>query len=142
MMKTKLKFYTGNIVPEENTIFVFGSNTDGVHGAGSAACAMRYFGAIYGQAEGLQGESYALPTTLLYSILMSPKEITEHIKKMYDCARENPDKNFKVAYRNKPNERTLCGYTGADLQKCFKDAGPIPENVWFSKEWVDSGNLE
>ena len=147
-IKNIMKYYEGNITPEEGTIFVFGSNPDGIHGAGSAKVARLHFGAIYGQGEGLQGNSYGLPTTILnyshfrwISHSLPLEEITEHIRKMYACARENPDKNFKVAYRNKPEEVTLCGYSGAELQKCFKDAGPIPDNVWFSKEWVDSGNL-
>lgn len=54
------KFYIGNITPETNTIFVFGSNPEGRHGA--AKVARNQFGAIYGQGEGLQGNSYALPT--------------------------------------------------------------------------------
>ena len=45
----ELKFYEGNIVPEDGTIFVFGSNPEGRHGAGSAAVARKFFGAIYGQ---------------------------------------------------------------------------------------------
>lgn len=146
-----LKTYKGDITPEENTIFVFGSNPEGVHGAGSAKVARQQFGAIYGQGEGLQGQSYALPTTILnYNSYgcgynrgnMTLNEITENVRRMYECARKNPDKNFKVAYRNQPDEVTLCGYCGEELQKCFKDAGPIPENVWFSEEWAQSGNLE
>lgn len=43
------KFYIGNITPETNTIFVFGSNPEGRHGAGAAKVARNQFGAIYGQ---------------------------------------------------------------------------------------------
>ena len=45
-----------------NEIFVFGSNASGLHGGGAAALAMHNFGAIWGQGEGLQGQSYAIPT--------------------------------------------------------------------------------
>ena len=55
------KFYIGNVTPEANTIFVFGSNPEGRHGAGAAKVARNQFGAIYGQGEGLQGNAYALP---------------------------------------------------------------------------------
>lgn len=139
-------YYTGNIVPEEDTIFVFGSNPRGIHGAGSARVAVQHFGATYGVGEGLQGQAYALPTTDLgiegrRHGLMPPDEIVEHIKKMYQCAAANPDKKFKVAYRNSPTEVTLCGYSGGDLQKMFKAAGPIPENVYFSEEWAKGGIL-
>jgi hypothetical protein len=144
--------YKGNIVPEKDTIFVFGSNQDGIHGAGSAKVAVRLFGAKYGQGEGLQGDAYGLPTTILkhnsfgwvpYNRLMSLSEITEHIKKMYQCAMEHPDKKFKIAYRNQPNEKTLCGYSGAELMSCFKSAcnGEYPDNIYFSEEWANSGLL-
>lgn len=147
-----MKSYKGNIVPEEGTVFVFGSNPEGRHGAGSAAVAVRQFGAKYGQGEGLQGNAYALPTTELrwqmrdkYSrYSMSRDTIVENIKRMYDCARQNPDKKFKVAYRNQPDEVTLCGYAGKDLMGMFKEAkgdGEYPENIYFSEEWVNSGLL-
>lgn len=147
-----MKTYKGNITPELGTIFVFGSNPEGIHGAGSAKVARLQFGAIYGQGEGLQGDSYGLPTTILnynsfgwvpYSRLMTLEEITEHIKKMYDCAKEPPDKKFKIAYRNQPDERTLCGYSGAELMPCFKNAcnGKYPDNIYFSEEWANSGLL-
>lgn len=136
-----MKTYKGNIYPNPKTIFVFGSNPKGAHGAGSAKVAVVNFGAILGQGEGLQGQAYGLPTTILERGPrgMAPDEIIFHIKKMYDCARQHPDKDFKVAYRNQPNERTLCGYTGAEMIGFFKAAGEIPENVWFSEEWVNSG---
>ena len=142
-----MKYYTGNIVPEENTIFVFGSNPEGRHGAGSARVAVKQFGAIYGQGEGLQGQAYALPTTDLTWKLtdgvhsMKRELIVENIKRMYECTKSNPSKNFKVAYRNKPEEVTLCGYPGKELMSMFKEAGSIPENVWFSEEWYNSGLL-
>jgi len=41
-------------------IFVFGSNAAGSHAGGAARQAVRDFGAIMGQARGLQGRSYAL----------------------------------------------------------------------------------
>lgn len=46
-----MKHYVGNITPSQDTIFVFGSNPEGIHGAGAAAVAVRYFGAIYGIGE-------------------------------------------------------------------------------------------
>ena len=143
-----MKSYRGNIVPEEGTIFVFGSNPEGRHGAGSARVAVRYFGAKYGQGEGLQGSAYALPTTeLRWNMRETPEHsmgretIIANIKRMYDCARQNPDKAFKVAYRNQPDEVTLCGYSGEALMSMFKEAAGdegYPENVWFSEEWVNS----
>ena len=135
--------YEGMITPDKDTIFVFGSNPEGRHGAGAAKTAKDKFGAIYGQGEGLQGNAYALPTKdlrvkenrSLKSI--SAEQITDNIRKMYDVARQNPSKKFKVAYTNGLKEATLNGYTGAEMIKMFKDAGPIPSNVYFSKNWTD-----
>lgn len=42
---------------KENQIFVFGSNANGNHAGGAARQAVENFGAIMGQAEGLQGQS-------------------------------------------------------------------------------------
>lgn len=286
--------YEGMITPDANTIFVFGSNPEGRHGAGAAKVAKDRFRAVYGQGEGLQGNAYALPTkdlrskplysedggktpivmyrgyalkenreaynieetigktavdyddtlkgslyftsskeeaedyaksrtdkspepptqenpqgrpinrhytgdyakvskyyispdakvehykdindyrkngtnsnadvivldkgtmwadnteyivknpkVLVYDNMkrsISPEQITESIRKMYEVAKQNPTKQFKVAYTNGMNEATLNGYTGAEMIKMFKDAGPIPSNVIFNKEWTDHWN--
>lgn len=141
-----LKFYEGNIEPSDDTIFVFGSNPEGRHGAGAAKIAREQFGAIYGQGEGLQGNSYALPTkdlrvkknNGLRSI--SETQIIENIKKLYEVAKQNPDKQFKVAYRN-TDKTSLNGYTGLEMIDMFTKAGPIPSNIVFSKEWIDTGKF-
>ena len=135
-----MKRYIGNIEPEPNTIFVFGSNPEGRHGAGAAKIAREKFGAIYGVGEGLQGNAYALPTKDLrvkenngYRSI-SKEQIIENIKKLYQCAIEHPELDFKIAYRN-IFEKSLNGYTGIEMMKMFDEAGNIPENVWFSREW-------
>ena len=47
---------------EPNQIFGFGSNHSGYHAAGAALTAFNKFGAEWGNGEGLQGQSYAIPT--------------------------------------------------------------------------------
>jgi len=148
-----MKNYKGNITPADDVIFVFGSNPTGWHGGGSAAVAVRLFGAEWGKGEGLQGSAYALPTTELrmekqvegYGQSIPEDIICKSIRKMYDCAKSHPDKKFCVAYRNQPNEVTLCGYSGKELMSIFKEAaelnGGYPENIYFSEEWVNSGLL-
>ena len=44
-----------------NQIFVFGSNALGYHTGGASGTARKKFGAVWGQPEGLQGQSYAIP---------------------------------------------------------------------------------
>ena len=62
------EYYSPRVTPEHiidlqsNEIFVFGSNANGFHAGGAAAFAMNHFGAVWGQGEGLQGQSYAIPT--------------------------------------------------------------------------------
>lgn len=46
---------------KENEIFVFGSNSCGVHNGNAASTAMK-FGAIMGQAAGAQRQTYAIPS--------------------------------------------------------------------------------
>ena len=143
-MLNKMQFYEGNINPDTNTIFVFGSNPEGRHGAGAAKIAREKFGAIYGQGEGLQGNAYALPTKDLRikennGFRSIPKEqIIKNIKKLYDCALENPEKKFYIAYRN-TYQKSLNGYTGYEMIQMFIDAGEIPNNIYISKEWYETG---
>lgn len=145
-LDTTVNSYTGNITPDANTIFVFGSNPEGRHGAGAAKIAREQFGAIYGQGEGLQGNSYALPTKDLRvkenrGLRSIPEsQIIESIRKLYDVAKQNPSKQFKVAYRN-TNSASLNGYTGLEMIDMFLKAGSIPSNIIFSKEWVDTGKF-
>ena len=143
---SEVDYYEGNITPEPNTVFVFGSNPEGRHGAGAAKIARNQFGAIYGQGEGLQGNAYALPTKDLRVKenksfkSISPKQITESIKSLYNVATQNLNKQFKVAYRN-TTQTSLNGYTGLEIIDMFNDAGTIPSNVVFSKEWFNTGKL-
>ena len=128
------------------TVFVFGSNLAGRHGKGAALTARLYHGAIYGQGEGLQGNAYALPTKDLrvkenWGLRsISKEDIVKSIKKLYETARQYSDKQFKIAYRN-TYSASLNGYTGLEMIDMFLEAGPIPDNIIFSKEWIDTGKL-
>lgn len=139
-----MRHYTGNITPQDNVIFVFGSNPQGIHGAGAARTAHHLFGAVYGVGEGLQGRSYAIPTKDLRlpgTRTISRDTIREGIRRMYGCAREHPDLEFRIAYRN-TYSKTLNGYTGIEMIRLFIDAGPIPENVCISEEWHRTGMFD
>lgn len=145
-MFKKEHIYVGDIVPEPNTIFVFGSNTEGRHGAGSAKVAVEQFGAKYGVGEGLCGNSYALPTvdfTRKKRPSRTEAEIVDSIVVMYEFALIHPELTFKIAYRSRADEKTLCGYTGKQLLLmflaaygiCYKNYGNVPKNIQFSEEW-------
>lgn len=137
-------YYEGDIKPEKDVIFVFGSNTQGRHGKGAAKVALDKFGAIYGQSSGLQGDSYAIVTKDLLSTeqpSISKLTITEQMSTMLQYAIEHPDKKFKLAYRNKLDEKSLCGYTGRELmgmlEEAFDKVG-IPDNFYVSSEWIEN----
>ena len=75
---------------DDGEIFVFGSNGYGAHLAGAAATAVRKFGAIMGQAEGLQGQSYAINT------MDSENEMFAQIDRFLKFTEEHPELKFLV----------------------------------------------
>lgn len=85
---------------KDNEIFVFGSNTRGMHGGGAAAAAVKW-GAVMGNGFGIQGQTYAIPT-LWFPATKSGIEIIPiyHIKNQVnifiDYAKNNPNKIFLV----------------------------------------------
>lgn len=80
----------------ENQIFVFGSNLAGKHNGGGAKIALEKFGAIYGQAIGIQGQSYAIPTLGINFEKLSLDEIASYVKKFLYYAFINSEKEFIV----------------------------------------------
>lgn len=130
------KTYSGmiqNLAP--NQVFVFGSNTQGRHGKGAALTAKNKFGAIYGQAEGPQGQSYAIITKDLTKNThpsRTPEQIKEQVHNLYEYARENPDKEFLVAYSGKGTN--LNAYSNQEMADMF-GSEPIPNNIVFEQEF-------
>ena len=147
-----MKFYKGYINNlTENQIFVFGSNPEGRHGAGTAKIARIKFGAKYGNGRGIQGQSYALPTKNLkagfyeketgikYSKAgyksISEEQIIKNIIELYSYAKSNPEKEFLIAYQNEGFN--LNGYTSEEMLDMFLSAGPIPENIVLSETYKE-----
>ena len=81
-------------------VFVFGSNLQGQHMGGAARLAYERFGAIWGQGEGLQGQSYALPTMNL-----PLEEIARYVEEFIWFADSHPELTFLVT-------RVGCGIAG------------------------------
>lgn len=131
--------YIGNITKlEPHQIFVFGSNTCGRHGKGAALQAMK-FGAIYGQARGLQGQTYAIVTKDLTKRIhpsISKQEIIDQIKILYEFAQNNLDKEFLVAYKG--DNANLNGYSSKEMAELFASFDipfNIPENIIFEQSF-------
>ena len=81
---------------KENEIFVFGSNRSGRHSKGAAKTALNKFGAVWGKATGLQGQSYGIPTKDRNLKVLSIPEIEHHARKFIIFAKNNPQLTFLV----------------------------------------------
>ncbi len=109
-------------------IVVFGSNRAGRHGKGAALAARREHGAIYGQGEGLQGDSYAIPTKDAKLKSLPLESIREHVDRFLEFARARSDLQFTVTRVG----CGLAGYTDAQIAPMFKDA---PDNCELPDHW-------
>ena len=112
---------------EENEIFVFGSNLEGMHGGGAARIAYEKFGAIWGQGVGLQGQSYGIPTMHGGVDVIKP-----YVDEFINYAKSHPELKFLVT-------RIGCGLAGfsdEEMAPLFKDAIEI-ENIYLPKYFYD-----
>lgn len=110
-----------------NEIFVFGSNLEGAHGGGAAAAAYRYFGAIWGQGAGLQGNSYGIPT-----MHGGVEAIKPYVDEFITFARSHPELHFLVT-------RIGCGIAGfrdEEIAPLFAEAAHL-ENVWLPASFLE-----
>ena len=78
----------------ENQVFVFGSNMKGNHAGGAARLAVEKFGAIMGQAEGMQGQSYAIPTLDKDMQKVTEQELIDALANLRHYAADHPEKEF------------------------------------------------
>lgn len=102
----------------ENEIFVFGSNLKGIHGAGAALQARKYWGAIIGVGEGLMGRSYAIPTKDENLKPLPLEEIKWKVKEFLKYASNNRQYNFLVTEIG----CGLAAYEPKEIAPLFKDA--------------------
>lgn len=113
---------------EPNEIFVFGSNLAGAHGGGAARIALDFFGAVWGQGVGLQGQSYAIPT-----MQGGVETIKPYVDEFIEFAKVHPELKFLVT-------RIGCGIAGfrdEEIAPLFTDAIEA-ENVILPKEFVEA----
>ena len=118
------EYYGPRVTPQlirqlgENEIFVFGSNANGYHRGGAAAFAMREFGAVWGQGEGFQGQSYAIPTT------EGMNQLREAVNRFMAFADQHQELRFLVTMIGCGN----AGYSPRDIAPLFKGCIDL-ENV-------------
>lgn len=133
-----MRTYQGKLTTlPKDSIFVFGSNTQGRHGRGAALSAVSHFGAIYGQPIGPQGGSYAIVTKDLTkqnhpSIPM--EYIMFQIKLLYEYAKAKGHIAFYVVYSGEG--ANLNGWSPQQMAAMFA-ASPIPENMVFEEKFAE-----
>ena len=101
---------------EPHEVFVFGANAGGAHSGGAARLAHDRFGAVWGQSEGLQGQSYGIDT-------MSGRAVfEEQARRFIGFASEHPELRFLVTEVG----CGIAGYTPEQVAGFFSEA---PANV-------------
>ena len=116
---------------EQEQIFVFGSNLSGRHGKGAAKTALGW-GAKWGQAAGLQGRTYGIPTKdASIRRTLRIDEIKPFVDDFIDFAKSRKDLIFLVT-------EVGCGLAGLkpkDVAPLFIKAVDVenihlPEKFW------------
>lgn len=131
-----MKTFSRNITSlADNEIFVFGSNTQGRHGKGAALTAKKRFGAIYGQAEGRQGNSYAIITKDLTKAnplrSVSLKEIKIQVDTFIEYARVNANLTFYVVKFGS----SLAGFSDIEISGMFIGKN-LPDNIVMNDDYA------
>ena len=115
---------------EPGQIFVFGSNQSGRHGAGAAKTALGW-GAIFGQAEGIQGSTYGIPTKdKMISRTLTIEQIGQYVDRFIKYAKNHPEITFLVT-------KIGCGLAGLkpkNIAPLFIEAQSI-KNIWLPERF-------
>ena len=106
-------------------IFVFGSNAQGMHAGGAARFALDRFGAIWGQGEGFQGQSYAIPT------MEGLDRIPAAVDRFISYAQQHPEYTFLVT----PIGCGIAGYREDQIAPFFKNALDMP-NIYLPQSFL------
>jgi hypothetical protein len=111
---------SGVNVLEPNEVFVFGSNFQGRHMGGAARAAKEKFGAVWGIGEGLQGQSYAIPT------MEGLNNIKPAVERFTSFARQHQELKFFVTAIG----CGIAGYQVEEIAPLFIDAAYL-QNVYL-----------
>lgn len=105
-------------------VFVFGSNVSGAHGGGAARQAYEQFGAVWGQSEGLQGQSYGIDSMSGLAVL------EEQARRFIAFAAEHPELRFLVT-------EIGCGIAGYRPEQVAPFFHGAPENVVLPARFLE-----
>ncbi|MFY2658217.1 DUF4326 domain-containing protein [Achromobacter xylosoxidans] len=133
------RFHPEGELPKSGETFVFGSNLAGRHGKGAALVAREQFGAVYGQGEGPQGQSYGIatkdgrpgtPPLADKAATLPLPQIQLGIDRFIEYAKAHPDKTFYLARLG----CSLAAHSDSDIAPMFDLA---PANCVFSDAWTE-----
>lgn len=102
-------------------VFVFGSNANGFHAGGAARQALESFGAIWGQAGGMQGQSYGIITLDDHFDKVPLEYIGKQLRVLNMQAKEMPDKEFLLTLIG-------CGIAGFSTEEIRSECVKIKWN--------------
>lgn len=108
---------------EPHQVFVFGSNAEGMHGAGAARTAHERFGAVWGQGSGLQGQSYGVDT------MRGLGTIEREVGALLTFAAAHPELEFLVTEIG----CGIAGHTPGQIAPLFRAA---PANVLLPQRFA------
>lgn len=108
-----------------NEVFVFGSNAQGMHYGGAAAFAVAHFGAVMGNGEGMQGQTYAIPT------MEGLDNLRPAVERFIEFAKAHTEQVFLVT----PIGCGIAGYKPEDIAPMFAEALPLA-NVYLPQSFI------
>lgn len=97
-------------------VFVFGSNSAGLHGGGAARIAHERFGAVWGEGHGHHGQSYAIDT------MSGLDGLAAEARAFAAYAAEHPELRFLLT-------AVGCGIAGYTPEQVAPLFAGIPQNV-------------
>lgn len=111
-------------------IFVFGSNTRGLHYSGAALYAKNECGADMGVGEGLTGDSYALPTCSGPGTPSPRGDVRAACARFRRFAIDHPELDFLLT-------AVGCGIAGFCVDEVAEWLGHLPDNVYVQAKLID-----
>lgn len=118
-----------------NQIFVFGSNEQGLHYGGAAKQALQW-GAEIGNPEGIQGQTYAIPTKKDFNNTLPLLAITVYVNEFLHYCMTQSYKEFLVT-------EIGCGLAGLTVEQiapmftAVQHHPILKENVYLPKRFIE-----
>lgn len=126
---SRFRYHKDGEQPNNDEIFVFGSNESGIHGAGAALAAKDKFGAKWGAGFGLIGQSFAIPTKDWMVMTLPLTVINFYVDRFIEFTKHSANGEFYIT-------RIGCGLAGhkdSVIAPMFKNCNL--DNCIFPEPW-------